>query len=146
MPLAGLLLLGGAILGLFYLVPRTRPFGRFRPALLTVTGFILAQAGLSAAITALDLVPKGPFRDLLHEFTSYEGERPVVLLVGSSFSAAGVDPDALAAALGSSGTVPMVQSFAVGGAPHIERLYYLKEFLSRAKRKPQLVLFEIAGR
>ena len=31
------------------------------------------------------------------------------------------------------------------GAPHLERLHYLKEYLARAKRRPQLVLFEIAG-
>jgi hypothetical protein len=33
----------------------------------------------------------------------------------------------------------------VGGAPHLERLHYLKEYLARAKRKPGLVLFEVAG-
>ena len=29
--------------------------------------------------------------------------------------------------------------------PHLERLHYLREYLARARRKPQLVLFEIAG-
>jgi hypothetical protein len=38
-----------------------------------------------------------------------------------------------------------VQRLAVGGAAHLERLHYLKEYLVRAERKPQLVLFEIAG-
>src|SRR5204863_8934168 len=62
-----------------------------------------------------------------------------------SFSAAGINPDALAEALGSSGRVVAVHGLVVGGAPHLERLHYLKEYLARAKRRPQLVLFEIAG-
>jgi hypothetical protein len=93
----------------------------------------------------LGLVPKGPFHDLLHQLTGYDGERPVILLIGSSFSEKGIDPDVLAEALGSSGRAAAVQRLAVGGAPHLERLHYLKEYLARAKRKPQLVLFEIAG-
>jgi flavin-binding protein dodecin len=51
----------------------------------------------------------------------------------------------LAEALGSSGRAAAVQRLAVGGSSHLERLHYLKEYLARAKRKPQLVLFEIAG-
>src|SRR5262249_56243090 len=65
--------------------------------------------------------------------------------MGWSFSEAGIDPDALAEALADSGRAATVQRFAVGGAPHLERLHYLKEYLARARRKPQLVLFEIAG-
>jgi hypothetical protein len=96
-------------------------------------------------IARLGLVPKGPFRDLLHELTDYDGDRQVVLLIESSFTERGIDPDALADALGNSGRVAAVQRLAVGGAPHLERLYYLKEYLAHAKQKPKLVLFEIAG-
>jgi hypothetical protein len=79
------------------------------------------------------------------QMTDYEGERPVVLVIGSSFSEAGIDPDVLAEAFGSAGRAGAVQRLAVGGAPHLERLHYLKEYLARAKQAPQLVLFEIAG-
>ena len=143
--LAAIALLGAAMAGLYHLLPRTRPGRPFRAPLLALGGFILAQAGLSAAIAGLGLIPKGPFHDLLQQLTEYDGERPVVLLIGSSFSEAGIDPDVLAEALGSSGRAAAVQRLAVGGAPHLERLHYLKEYLARAKRKPQLVLFEIAG-
>jgi hypothetical protein len=139
------LLLGAAMAGLYHLLPRTRPGRPFRALLLALGGFILAQVGLSATIAGLGLVPKGPFHDLLQELTDYDGERPVVLLIGSSFSEAGIDPDVLAEALGSSGRAVAVQRLAVGGAPHLERLHYLKEYLARATRRPQLVLFEIAG-
>jgi hypothetical protein len=139
------LLLLAAIAGLCHLLPRTRPDRPFRTALLVLGGFILAQGGLSAGIAGLGLVSKGPFHDLLHEMTDYDGDRPVVLLIGSSFTEKGVDPDALADALASSGRGAAVQRLAVGGAPHLERLYYLKEYLARAQRKPKLVLFEIAG-
>ena len=139
------LLLGAAMAGLYHLLPRTRPGRPFRAPLLALGGFILAQGGLSAAIAGLGLVPKGPFHDLLQQLTDYDGEPPVVLLIGSSFSEAGIDPDALSEMLGSSGSAVAVQRLAVGGAPHLERLHYLKEYLARAKRRPQLVLFEIAG-
>ena len=33
----------------------------------------------------------------------------------------------------------------MGGAPHLERLHYLKEYLVGAQTKPELALFEIAG-
>jgi hypothetical protein len=131
--------------GLYHLLPRTRPGRPFRAPLLALGGFILAQGGLSAAIAGLGLVPKGPFHDLLQQLTDYDGDRPVVLLIGSSFSEAGIDPDVLAEALGGSGRAAEVQRLAVGGAPHLERLHYLKEYLARAKRRPQLVLLEIAG-
>jgi hypothetical protein len=139
------LLLGAAMVGLYHLLPLARPGRPFRAALLVLGGFILAQGGLSAGIVGLGLVPKGPFHDLLQQLTDYDGERPVILFIGSSFSENGIDPDALAEALGSSGRAAAVQRLAVGGAPHLERLYYLKEYLARAKRKPRLVLFEIAG-
>jgi hypothetical protein len=139
------LLPGAALAGLYHLLPRTRPGRPFRAPLLALGGFILAQGGLSAMIAGLGLVPKGPFHDLLLQLTDYDGERPVVLLIGSSFSEAGIDPDVLAETLGSSGRAAAVQRLAVGGAPHLERLHYLKEYLARAKRRPQLVLFEIAG-
>jgi len=143
--LACALLLGAATVGLYHLLPRTPPCRPFRAALLVLGGFILAQGGLSAAVAGLGLVPKGLFHDLLHQLTDYDGEQPVVLLIGSSFSEKGIDPDALAKALGSSGRAAAVQRLAVGGTPHLERLHYLKEYLARAKRKPHLVLFEIAG-
>jgi hypothetical protein len=139
------LLLGAAIVGLCHLLPRTRPGRPSRAALLVLGGFILAQGGLSAAIGGLGLVPKGPFHDLLQQLTNYDCERPLILFIGSSFSEAGIDPDALAEALANSGRAAAVQRLAVGGAPHLERLHYLKEYLARARRKPQLVLFEIAG-
>jgi hypothetical protein len=139
------LLLLAAMAGLCHLLPCSRPGRPFRAAPLVLGGFILAQGGLSATIAGLGLVPKGPFHYLLHQLTDYDGERPLVLLIGSSFSEKGVDPDALAQALGSSGRAAAVQRLAVGGAPHLERLHYLKEYLAHAERKPQLVLFEIAG-
>jgi len=139
------LLLGAAMAGLYHLLPRTRPGRPFRALPLALGGFILAQVGLSATIAGLGLVPKGPFYDLLQQLTDYDGERPVVLLIGSSFSEAGIDPVVLAEALASSGRAAAVQRLAVGGAPHLERLHYLKEYLARANRKPRLVLFEIAG-
>lgn len=139
------LLAGASIIGLCHLLPRTRADRPFLAALLVIGGFLAAQSGLSFAIAGLRLTPNGPFHDLLHQLTDLDGKRPVVLLIGSSFTASGVDPDALAQVLSGSGRDAAVQELAVGGSPHIERLHYLKEYLARAKRTPELALFEIAG-
>ena len=120
--LACLLLLGTAMVALCHLLPLARPRRPFRAALLLVGGFALAQGGLSSVIAGLGLAPKGPFHDVLTQLTNYDGERPIILLIGSSFSEAGIHPDALADVLDSSGTAAMVQPITVGGAPHIERL------------------------
>ena len=91
------------------------------------------------------MAPKGPLHDLVRYLTSYDGDRPVVLLVGSSFTQQGIDPKVLEETIGTSGHDVEVLPLAVGGLSHLERLYYLKEYLARAKRIPRLVLFEIAG-
>jgi len=140
-----LLVLAGFIIGIAHLLPHLRP-RRWVAAFLFVTlGFTLAQGALSGVVTALGLVPRGPFQDMLDRPRGYDGDRTVVLLVGSSFTQAGIDPDALAEILGTPGHPVTVLSLAVGGAPHLERLHYLKEYLTRAQPKPQVVLFEIAG-
>ena len=82
--LACLLLLSVAMAGLYHLLPCPRPGRPSRVALLVIGGFILAQGGLSAAITGLGLVPKGPFQGLLHQLSDYNGGLPIVLLIGAS--------------------------------------------------------------
>lgn len=140
-----LLLFDAAVVGLCHVLPRTRFGAPARALLFVLAGFLLAQSALSAAIAGLGLAPNGPFQDLVQRQTGYADGRPVVLVIGSSFSEHGIDADVLAERLGDTGRAPLVQRLAVGGAPHIERLYYLKQYLARAATKPQLVLFEVAG-
>jgi hypothetical protein len=140
-----LLVLAGFIIGICHLLPHSLPSRFLAACVCTLIGFALAQGTLSGAVTALGLGPRGPFHDALEHLTEYDGDRPVVLLVGSSFTQAGIDPEALAEVLSTSGSSVAVLPLAIGGAPHLERLHYLKEYLTRAKRKPQLVLFEVAG-
>ena len=142
---AYLLVLAGLMVGICHLLPRSLPGRSWTASLFLVIGFILAQGALSVAVTVLGLVPRGPFHEALEHLTDYEGDRPVVLLIGSSFTRAGIDPEALGENLGTSGRNVVVLPLAIAGAPHLERLYYLKEYLSTAKRKPQIVLFEVAG-
>lgn len=143
--LAYFLVLAGLLIGGCHLLPRSRP-GRWSTGyLLIATGFVAAQGVLSGAIGALGLVPKGPLQDLVQYLTSYDGDRSVVLLVGSSFTQQGIGPEVLEETMAASGHEVAVLPLAVGGLSHLERLYYLKEYLARAKRTPQLVLFEVAG-
>jgi hypothetical protein len=142
---AYLLVLAGLMVGICHLLPRSPPGRALTASLFVVIGFILAQGALSVAITALGLVPRGPFHEALEHLTDYDGDRPVALLVGSSFTQAGIDSEALGEILGTSGRGVVVLPLAIGGAPHLERLHHLKEYLSSAKRKPQIVLFEVAG-
>jgi hypothetical protein len=92
-------------------------------------GMISAAAFPSDGQTA-----PGPLHDLLEYLTDYDGNKPVVLVVGSSFTQQGVDPDLLAETLGASGRSIAVLPFAIGGLSHLERLYYLREYLAHAKR------------
>src|SRR6266851_2140754 len=142
---AYLLVLAGLMVGICHLLPRSPPGRSLSASLHVVIGFILAQGALSVAITAFGPIPRGAFHDVLEKLTDYEGHRPVVLLVGSSFTRAGIDPEALGESLGTSGRNVVVLPLAIAGAPHLERLHYLKEYLYSAKRKPQIVLFEVAG-
>jgi hypothetical protein len=143
--MAYFLALAGLIIGISHLLPRPRPGRLFRAGLIVITGFLATQGVLSCAISALGLVPRGPLHELLEYLTEYDDDRPVVLLVGSSFTQQGIDPEVLAEILGESGRRITVLPLAIGGLSHLERLYYLKEYLAHAKRMPQLVLFEIAG-
>jgi hypothetical protein len=135
--LACLLLLGTAMVALCHVLPLPRPGRPFRAALFVVGGFILAQGGLSSVIAGLGLAPKGPFHDVLNRLTNYDGERPVILLIGSSFSGAGIDPDALADVLGSSGRAAVVLPIAVGGAPHLEAVALPQGVPSRRDAKAE---------
>jgi hypothetical protein len=53
------LLLGAAMVGLYHLLPRTRPGPPFRAALLVLSGFILAQGGLRAEVRDSDAGTQG---------------------------------------------------------------------------------------
>jgi hypothetical protein len=143
--LGWLLLLDAAIVGLCHLLPRTRFGHPLRAAFLVLGGFFLAQCLLSSAIAGLGLLPKGLFHDEVQRQTQNGDGRPVVLVIGSSFTEHGIDPHLLATELGAAGRATAVRRLAVGGAPHLERLHYLKEYLAHAAQKPELVLFEIAG-
>src|SRR5690242_18707083 len=106
------LLLAGLIIGICHLLPRS-PLGRSLTAWAFITvAFIAAQGALSGVITALGLTPRGPLHDVLEYLTDYDGDRPVVLLVGSSFTQQGVDPEVLAETLGTSGHKVTVLSLA----------------------------------
>jgi hypothetical protein len=143
--MAYFLALGSLVLGGCHLLPRSPPGRSLIVCIFLVIGFIGTQGMLSGTIAALGLVPRGPLHDLVEYLTDYDGDRPVVLLVGSSFTQQGVDPDVLAETLGTSSRSVAVLPLAIGGLSHLERLYYLKDYLAHAKRMPQLVLFEIAG-
>jgi len=143
--MAYFLALAGLIIGICHLLPRSPPGRSLTACLFIVIGFIAAQGVLSGAITALGLVPRGPLHDVLEYLTDYDGDRPVVLLVGSSFTQQGIDPEVLTETLGTSGRSVTVLPLAIGGLSHLERLHYLREYLAHAKRMPRLVLFEIAG-
>jgi hypothetical protein len=143
--IAYFLVLAGLLIGICHLLPWSRAGRPLTACLLIIIGFIAAQGVLFAAITTLELVPKGPLHDLLDYLKSYEGDRPVVLLVGSSFTQQGIDPEILGETLGRSGRSVAVLPLAMGGLSHLERMYYLKQYFAHTKRTPQLVLFEIAG-
>src|SRR6267378_1248691 len=87
--MAYFLALGSLIVAGCHLLPRSPPGRLMAACLFLVVGFIGTQGMLSGTITALGLVPRGPLHDLVEYLTDYDGDRPVVLLIGSSFTQQG---------------------------------------------------------
>jgi hypothetical protein len=118
------LTLGSLIVAGCHLLPRSPPSRSLSACLFAVTAFIGIQGLLSGTMTALGLVPRGPLHDLVEYLADYDGDRPVVLLVGSSFTQQGVDLDVLAETLGNSDRSIAVLPLAIGGLSHLARLIH----------------------
>lgn len=114
------------------------------PFLLLAIGFLLAQFGIAATIAGLrlqyDILPDRMVKYLAELPT----DRPIILFVGSSVTQYGIDRGLLAARLAAAGHPVSVGRLGFGGLSLAERLHYIKEYLSRAQRRPNLVLFEIS--
>ena len=139
------LALAGLLIAFCHLLPRPHTGRLWVSWLLIIAGLIIGRGVLSGTIAALGLVATGPLQNVVQYLANYDDDRPVILLVGSSFTQQGVDPDLLAETIGRSGYNVAVLPLAVGGMSHLERLHYLREYLVRAKRVPSAALFEIAG-
>jgi hypothetical protein len=144
-PTIGALAWGGALLAALQFLPAARRRARLVAGLCALAGFVLAETGLSLALPALGLVPKLQATQMLKYLVELETDRPVLLLVGSSYSQYGIDETALQQALEAAGHKVTVARFGFGGLSIPERLYYLRRYLASARHRPAAVLFEISA-
>lgn len=144
-PVIGALAWGGALLAALQLLPTPRRRARLAAGLGALAGFVAAEAGLSIALPALDLMPKLQATQMLKYLVELETDRPILLLVGSSYSQYGIDEAALQQALEAAGHKVTVARFGFGGLSIPERLHYLRRYLASARHPPAAVLFEISA-
>jgi hypothetical protein len=145
----GTLAWAGLLLACTQLLPQIRHVryrsGWVRASALTLAGFLVAEAGLSLVLPDIGLVPDLQSTEMLKYLVDLDTDRPILLLVGSSYSQYGLDETALEAALGAGGHPMQVVRLGFGGMSIPERLYYVRRYLATARHRPAAVLFEVAA-
>jgi hypothetical protein len=148
-PMIAALAGAGLLLAAIHLLPQTRHADRrsrwWRTAVLALAGFVAAETGLSLALSRLGLVPNLQTTQMLKYLVDLETDRPILLLVGSSYSQYGIDEAALETALDAAGHPMKVVRLGFGGLSIPERLYYVRHYLAAARHKPAAVLIEVAA-
>jgi len=148
-PMIATLAWAGLLLTAVQILPQSRHANRrsrwWRAALLALAGFVAAEVGLSLALPRLGLVPNLQTMQMLKYLVDLETDRPILLLVGSSYSQYGIDEAALETALDAAGHPMMVVRLGFGGLSIPERLYYVRRYLAAARHKPAAVLFEVSA-
>ncbi|MGB8843570.1 MAG: hypothetical protein WCC64_21165, partial [Aliidongia sp.] len=114
-------------------------------AMLALGGFIGADAVLAALLPRLGLVPNLQATQMLKYLTDLQSDRPLLLLVGSSYSQYGIDEAGFETDLDAAGHRMTVARLGFGGLSIPERLHYIRRYLAAAKQKPVVVLFEISA-
>jgi hypothetical protein len=140
---AGLLL--AALQALPQIRHARRRHSRLPAAGLALAGFAAAEFGLSAVWPGIGLVPDLSTMRMVKYLADVETDRPILLLVGSSLAQYGVDETALETALDAAGHPMTVIRLGFGGLSIPDRLYYIRQYLALAKRKPAAVLFEVSA-
>jgi hypothetical protein len=113
--------------------------------MLALGGFVGAEAALGVLLPRLGLVPNLQAMEMLKYLAALQSDRPILLLVGSSYSQYGIDETGLETALDAAGHKMTVARLGFGGLSIPERLYYIRRYLAAAKQQPAIVLFEIAA-
>jgi hypothetical protein len=146
-PPAGTLAWAALLLAATQLLPRSRRgrWGVASAAMLALGGFVGAEAALGALLPRLGLVPNLQAMEMLKYLANLQSDRPILLLVGSSYSQYGIDETGLETALDAAGHKMTVARLGFGGLSIPERLYYVRRYLAAAKQQPTVVQFEIAA-
>jgi hypothetical protein len=139
----------GLLLAALQLLPQIRHARRRRSrlsaGLLALAGFLGAEAGVAIGYTSLGLVPDLQIMPMMKYLAELRSDRPIVLLVGSSYSQYGIDEAGLETALDAAGHPVTVARLGYGGLSIPERLHYIRLYLARAQQKPAAVLFEVSA-
>jgi hypothetical protein len=139
----------GLLLAALQVLPQIR-HARYRQSRLAATGLVLAgfaatEFWLSAVLPSVGLVPDLSTMRMVKYLADVQTDRPILLLVGSSLTQYGIDETALETALDTAGHPMTVIRLGFGGLSIPDRLYYIRQYLALAKRKPAAVLFEVSA-
>jgi hypothetical protein len=89
-------------------------------------GIAASLAVVNVRIVVLDLVRPTGLNVLVKQLAQTPRDRPILMLIGSSFTFLGLDTAQLEAELAAKGRSYRVVKFAAGGVSSLERLRYLR--------------------
>jgi hypothetical protein len=109
-------------------------------------GIAASLAVVNVRIVVLDLVRPTGLNVLVKQLAQTPRDRPILMLIGSSFTFLGLDTAQLEAELAAKGRSYRVVKFAAGGVSSLERLRYLREVERRAGGfRPAVILMEVSA-
>jgi hypothetical protein len=134
-----------ALVVAIHLIPHNRSNSMTKGFSLLVISFLLTVIFINIVTTELGLRRKDAVNGMIRYLSSIENDKPLVLLVGASYTNHGIDEDLLANTLESNSHPVRVARLGWGGMSHMERLNTLRRFLATSKTIPSVVLFEVAS-
>jgi hypothetical protein len=136
----GVILLAG-----LYALPLSRLRSRRIAALSFVAGFVLTDLTAWSVIELLDITDDSWAAKQVKYLASVTDTRPILLLVGSSYTQYDIDEALLEDLLAAAGHPMRVLRLGTVGSPVTERLAWLTDYLSRARQTPSVALFEVSN-
>ena len=137
--------IGAIVLAGLYALPRSQLRGRRAAALLFVAGFVLTELTAWSIVALFDFTEDSWGARQVKYLASVTDKRPILLLVGSSYTQYDIDEKLLGQLLADAGHPMRVLRLGTIGSPVTERLQWLTEYLARARQAPSAALFEVSG-
>lgn len=130
------------VVGIHYL-PFSRSASLAKGFWIFLFAFLLSVVFINTTTIKLGLRRTDQVNGMIRYLTSIPNDKPLVLLVGASYTKLGIDEDLLADALEKNNHIVRIARLGWGGMSHMERLNTLRWFLENTKTIPSVVMLEI---
>jgi hypothetical protein len=127
-----------------HLLPRNRSTSLIKGFSILVAGFLVTVITINVLTIKMGLRRKDDVNGMIRYLSSISNDKPLVLLIGASYTNHGIDEDLLAETLEKNNHPVRIARLGYGGMSHMERLNYLRLFLENTKTVPTVALFEIS--